>query len=411
MKIAIVSFYHRYQEYPTQYSLASLRLHQYISHHGFDSQIVPFYLDQDNIDIAIKELSDQLSKFDIIGLSSYHWTKKYVKEISSLLKIKNNKSQVIIGGPEAENVNPNEWENEIFVVGEGENSLMQTINYIKRGKKDLLFFQENTNIFDKNNPANEKIETEIPCFKSLFSGLSFYDRSFAWYETNRGCSYSCGYCGHKTRNKVAFFNDKIIEDEIKQIGTIGFEKVFVIDPNFGGNKEKGKQILKKFHQFAPDSKLTIYLRPEFIDDEYINLLKKTKLAEVRIGIQTINENVPMWVRFNSMKHVRQELPKLSQNNIEWKAELIVGLPGDNVNGLLHSIDFVENSLKPFSYMCYHLTIIKNTKINKLVNNFSNPLWLKIDQDRKVKEASTYSSNELQLMLDISKEKVLKYNHR
>ncbi len=58
-----------------------------------------------------------------------------------------------------------------------------------------------------------------------------------------------------------------------------------------------------FNRYSPQSKLTLYLRPEFIDREAIELYKKANIDKIRIGIQTTNKNVPLWIRANSLKHV------------------------------------------------------------------------------------------------------------
>lgn len=96
-----------------------------------------------------------------------------------------------------------------------------------------------------------------------------------------------------------------------------------------------------FNTYAPQSKLTIYLRPEFVDDEMVELLSKANLKEVRIEIQTINKKIPSWIRSNSIKSVVGQLPKLSKTNVPWKAEFIIGLPGDDMQGLTESLDFAE----------------------------------------------------------------------
>lgn len=136
------------------------------------------------------------------------------------------------------------------------------------------------------------------------------------------------------------------------------------------------------------------MRPEFIDDEFVEILKQANLKEIRIGIQTTNSNIPSWVRNNSIEYIINELPKLSMNNIPWKAELITGLPGDNLLGLKNSIDFVEEVLNPTEFCCYPLTIIKSTKMYELVDNFENDFWLKIDENNMAYESNSYTHDEL-----------------
>ena len=403
MKIALINIYSRQDEYQSRYSLATMRLVEYVMSFGYDVDLI--LIDINNYqNVNLKGIE----KYDLIGLSNYSWVDNAIRFVDKLIKIENSSANIVIGGPQVENVNLEEWDNEYFIIGEGEKALLNLVRYIENGKKDENFFENNVNIFTKKNPKHKKIEQQIQVCNPLFTRVIPEDRDFLWYETCRGCAYSCGYCGHKTRKKVGYFDIDIVEKEIKKIGEYGFKKVFVIDPNFAGNRERAKKVIEMFNKFSPDSELILYLRPEFIDDEAIELYKKANIEEIRIGIQTTNKNVPLWIRSNSLKHVNEELPKLSENGINWRAELIVGLPGDDYNGLKNSISYIE-SLKPTTYYCYHLTLIKGVKLYSLVDNFENNLWITKDEFERAYSSSTYSHEELLTMLEYSDKKEKKYN--
>ena len=403
MKIALINIYSRQDEYQSRYSLATMRLAEYVMSFGYDVDLIPIDINNyQNVNLK------GIEKYDLIGLSNYSWVDNAIRFVDKLIKIENSSANIVIGGPQVENVNLEEWDNEYFIIGEGEKALLNLVRYIENGKKDENFFENNVNIFTKKNPKHKKIEQQIQVCNPLFTRVIPEDRDFLWYETCRGCAYSCGYCGHKTRKKVGYFDIDIVEKEIKKIGEYGFKKVFVIDPNFAGNRERAKKVIEMFNKFSPDSELILYLRPEFIDDEAIELYKKANIEEIRIGIQTTNKNVPLWIRSNSLKHVNEELPKLSENGINWRAELIVGLPGDDYNGLKNSISYIE-SLKPTTYYCYHLTLIKGVKLYSLVDNFENNLWITKDEFDRAYSSSTYSHEELLTMLEYSDKKEKKYN--
>ena len=202
-----------------------------------------------------------------------------------------------------------------------------------------------------------------------------------------------------------------VEEEIRRIGKIGFKEVFIVDANLGGTPDRAKQILELFSKYAPQSKLTIYLRPEFVDDETVNLLSKSNLKEVRIGIQTLNEKVPQWIRSNSMKSIKEELPKLSSAGVPWKAEFIIGLPEDNIAGLKKSLDFAEEVLKPLEICCYPLTVIKGTPLYEKVANSQmrdNEIWIKADDKGRAYEANSYTSEELLEMQRYATERMNNY---
>lgn len=407
MKIALINIYSRLNEYQSRYSLATMRLAEYLMSFGYSVDLIPINIDNYH---EINFTKEMINNYDVIGLSNYSWVENAVKYVYKSIKKLNPKANIIIGGPQVENVDLNEWDNDYFIIGEGEKALLNLVRYIENNKIDKDFFNNNINIFNKANPKHKKIEQQIQVKNPLFTRVLPKDKDFLWYETCRGCAYSCGYCGHKTRKCVDYFDLDLVEKEIKNIGEIGFKKVFVIDPNFAGNRERAKKIIGMFNKYSPKSELTLYLRPEFIDDEAIELYRKSNIDEIRIGIQTTNKNVPQWIRSNSLRHINNELPKLSENGINWRAELIVGLPGDNFNGLKNSINFIE-SLKPTTYYCYHLTLIRGVKLYSLVDNFQNELWITKDNLNRAFSSSTYTHKELLEMLKYSEEKSKNYNER
>ena len=388
MKIVIVNYYLRMKDYPAKYSLAALRLGEYLNSVDIDVDIYPISLNETNLAMVAEKLCDS---YDIIAISHYVWSDKVTIKLVKEIKKINPQKEIIIGGPEVIYTNLDEVDDSLLIYGEGEKTLYNCIKYIENNKMDNDFFINNPNVFNKSNPNYSLVKNELTYINPLFTKFKDIGTDFLYYETSRGCAYNCAYCGFKSRYQPADFDLEFVKEEIKKIGEIGFKEVFVIDANFGGSKERAKQIMKYFNKYASSCVLTIYLRPEFIDNEFIEILSKANLKEIRIGIQTMNKNVPEWVRSNSLYHITEELPKLSENNIPWKAELIIGLPGDNLEGLKESIDFVEEKLKPTEYCCYPLTIIKGTRM------YDFYLEKKINADEHGMAISSYSYTEKDLI--------------
>ena len=409
MKFALITYYLRMSDYPTKYSLAGLRLGEYLNSSGVDVDLVPVALVDLDFKQFIKEKID--GKYDIVGISNYVWSRKATPKIAKIIRENAPNVTTIIGGPEVKYTNLEQYQDEIFILGEGEESLLKTIRYIEDGRKDENFFKDNPNIFDKQNPERKLAEEKLMYKAPLFSKFKDIDKDFLYYETSRGCTYKCGYCGFRNRENIELFDLDFVEEEIKRIGQIGFKQVFVVDANLGGTPQRAKKVLNMFNTYAPKSKLTIYLRPEFIDDEMVELLKKANLKEVRIGIQTTNKKIPDWIRSNSISSVVNQLPKLSKSNVPWKAEFIIGLPGDDMQGLTESLDFAENVLKPTQICCYPLTLIKDTPLFNMVNSEDNN-WIKVDKDLRAYESFSYTHQELLQMQEYAKKRMNNYlrNH-
>jgi len=405
MKVALITYYLRISDYPTKYSLAALRLGEYLKSSGIDVELLPVSLVELDFKKFIQE--NVKGKFDIVGISNYVWSKKATPQIAKIIRENAPETFTIIGGPEVKHTNLDLYENEMFILGDGEESLVRAIKYIENGKKEEDFFKDNPNIFDKRHPEKEIVEADLKYKSPLFTYFRDVQKDFLYYETSRGCAYNCGYCGFRNRSKIENFDLEFVEEEIKRIGEMGFKEVFVVDANLGGTPTRAKEIMKMFNKYAHNSKLTIYLRPEFIDDEMVKILSEANIKEARIGIQTINKNIPDWIRSNSIESITQQLPKLSKAQVPWKAEFIIGLPGDNIQGLKESIDFAESVLKPTEICCYPLTLIKDTPMYKLVNSKERE-WVKIDEQSRAYESFSYTHQELLQMQEYATERMNNY---
>lgn len=230
----------------------------------------------------------------------------------------------------------------------------------------------------------------------------FVDRpseEFSWYETARGCIYTCSFCGHNTLPRFATFDNDLIKTELINMKNAGIKHVFINDPILGGKASRGKEILRLFNAHAPEIKIQSYMRPEFLDREFVDIIASGNHQEVLIGIQTVNPNVPDHVRNNNLSKIKEYLPMLSDKGVPWRAELITGLPGDTIDGLRNSLRFVINELRPTFLYSYHLTAIPDTVINTLVDNYSAEHWLQADpKTRRITASSTADEESMSVML-------------
>lgn len=415
MKINLISFYYRLDEYPVKYSLGTARLAQSL----YMKDEIEAKLVTCNLDDEVDDLYNDLSKLDgILAFSTYIWTRGKIVEIVDKLLDAKIKQPIILGGPEI-TMNSDIYlkyasiDNIYFIEGEGEYPILECLEAIKDSDNPNECADKKR--FYINMRHEDVMNYPVSIFSEEFlryQGMSDEDlKAFIWYETSRGCRYNCGYCGHKTRDGVGCFNEEAITEEIKNIGRLGTEQVYVVDPIIGGTPKAGKEVLSKFNQYAPNSRLIFYLRPEFIDDELIEILKESNVEEARIGIQTTNSDIPGWIRNNNIKKIKEVLPKLQEAKIKWLAELIVGLPGDNYEGLVETFDFVENVLKPSRVLAYHLTIIKETRLYREYLKKGDEYIVFDKETGSIKESFSYNEDELKKMLYYAQKKCMKYNRK
>lgn len=398
LNIGLLSFFD--EDEGGKYTIASLR-------------IAASLLDMDNVSVEIipipinicdEHLLSEIDKinnsdFEVIGMSAYVWTWEKIRKISLGLNRDKIKA-VLVGGPEIQNSIRSDWYgDELFSYGEGEMFTREICKLLIEGAniQDIHQMQRIANAEKKDDiyiiEKDGELYNSIPIYTfDNLKKLKIEDfcTDYCFYETTRGCPYKCGYCGHKFRQIPVTFDKSILENEIRFFGEVGLKRIFIVDPILGGTPKRGKEILSMFNKYAPNTKITSFLRPEYLDDEYLELLSRSSIEELRFGIQTINESVPNWIRANNISKILKILPLLTSTGIPWRAELIVGLPGDDIYGLKRSIEFVIKEVHPTYLHAYHLSVLKETEMYSLLNNPGDK-WIKIYEDTmRAKESYSYS---------------------
>lgn len=417
MRIILVSFYRasRLSQYPNAHSLSSMRLAAYVSakHHSWDVGLLAYPDDMDAD--AIVELVSQYNP-DIVGLPAYMWNRTLSQKVTEGLNC-----YVVVGGPEVNMMSLEEWsENTYFVLGQGE----EGFNWIcERLARNQTIEHSPFAVFQRSDKARDLASNRITRTDTLPIGLPLYsdefnqmfwnhkpDGKFTWFETVRGCTFTCSFCGHNTLPFFASFDNGHVQTELMHLHQQEFREIFIIDPILGGLPDRGKWLLKALRKYAPHVGIRAYLRPEFLDGEFVDLLGGGKVVELLCGIQTTNPNVPRHVRGNNFSRIERYLPMLSKRNIPWRTELIVGLPGDTMEGLKESLRFTIDRLRPTTVYTYQLTAIPETKIYELLDR-ANDLWLKADVKLRVVESSSFSEMEMQNMLIYSGAMTSLYHYR
>lgn len=423
MKVNLISFYNRFNEYPTKYSLGTLKLAAYLGKlEDIEIEIVPLNSEEEITEESINQVLS--GNPDIVGIQNYMWTERHAQDISKKIAKIMPETLRLVGGPSTNTVEFDKWNNdEIFIIGEGEEALMEIC---KAKLEDSTFDSTKIRTLPVDNVFSEAVDledrhvlytqTQIPKGLPLFSEKieeMKQDKSreeFAWYETTRGCAYTCGYCGHKTRNNLGDIDMENIKEEITNIRERGITRLFIVDPIIGGRKNKGKEVLKLCNEQIPDTKLIAYLRPEMLDSEFVDILEQANLEEMRFGIQTLNPNVPSWVRSNAIGRIETELSKLKGKDINWRAELIVGLPGDDMEGLRNSMKTVVNKFQPTVLAAYHLTAIKGTKMYDLVDGTGpEDMYLICDENSQAIASHSYTVRDFKKMAAYSNAMTGLYN--
>lgn len=392
--IVLLSIYDRWDEYKCRFSLSTMRLAaSVISIPDTKVVITPIELECSNINKIVQNVLGHSPNF--VGLVAYSWLRDIneiiIKQLCPQVDI------VAIGGPDIMYYDKiSGYNNFVKIIGEGENSIRMIVERKMQGK-------EVCNTINIPYCLNYQY-TPIFSYKFMncLYGWSNSDLSFIWYDTAVGCPYKCAFCGHRIGKKCRIIAPSIVKEEIKFIGNIGVKKCSIVDPVFPYPAKHDIMILQLFKKYAPNTQIEAYYRLENTTEESVQMLADSNVSLVTIGLQTLNPNVPTWIRSNDLRKAQVILPLLSLNNIPVKLELIAGLPGDNILSLKKTMRKVIDEYQPSELRVYPLTVIDGTPLAKLLDNSNDDtLWIRRDKESRVFSSSSYSHQELVEMISFS----------
>ena len=233
------------------------------------------------------------------------------------------------------------------------------ISYIKEEKFFQNKKQKIINDLDKLSPYDYDIFDK----QSLIRPYNGTVVRAVDYEMSRGCIYSCNYCVETIIQKYYGFTEsspntgaiknfksylrsksaKKIFDELVYLNKVkNVELIRCQDTNFLTND---RHVLLELSDLIDKSDLNIKIyietRPEGINEKSIELLKKLKIDGVGMGIEMADAKFreDKLNRFANQEKTLSAFELLKNNGIKRTAYNIIGLPNQNEDSILKTIEF------------------------------------------------------------------------
>lgn len=324
-------------------------------------------------------------KPDMIGFSCYIWNIQFVLQIArNLIKVLP-KTAIWLGGPEVSydgrQVLKKEAEITGIMVGEGEETFSELIDYYEQlefghvSKKDLaqilgiMFRCESGSIIATAQRPPLCMDT-IPFPYQSLEGM---EHRIVYYESSRGCPYSCSYCLSSIDKRVRFRSLELVKQELDFFLKWKVPQVKFIDRTFNCKKshciEIWKYLLKK------DNGVTNFhfeISGDLLSDEELELLEHMRPGQIQleIGVQTINPKTIEEI------HRNMDLVRLEQNvrkiktfgNIHQHLDLIVGLPYEDFESFCQSFDRVYR-MRPEQLQLGFLKVLKGSHMEEMAETY------------------------------------------
>lgn len=165
-------------------------------------------------------------------------------------------------------------------------------------------------------------------------------------RSSRGCPGKCLFCIKTKFAKFRIFSIKRFVDEIEYLLNLGFTSFFISDDTFAFSDERLEQFYNEVKKRGLVFKWTSNIRIRDINEYKLKLMKEIGAYRVFVGIETINANTSSVINKNITEQlIREKTQLLHKYDIEFHASFILGNPGDTVEDIEKTIEFVRE-IKP-----------------------------------------------------------------
>ena len=363
---------------------------------------------------------------DVVCVSCYIWNISFVKELmADLAKILPD-ADFWAGGPEvsydAEKFLTENPEFKGVMVGEGEETFRELAGYyVEKNSQDL---KDMTGICYKDG---EKIIhngwrqiMDLSSIPFIYKDLSDFKNRIIYYESSRGCPFSCSYCLSSIDKKLRFRDTEMVKKELQFFIDNKVPQVKFVDRTFNCKHDHAMAIWKYINEH--DNGVTNFhfeISADLLREEELQEMSTMRpgLIQLEIGVQSTNPDtikaIHRTMDFEKLKGIVDRIH--SFGNIHQHLDLIAGLPYEDYDSFRHSFNDVY-ALKPQQLQLGFLKVLKGSHMMEMCQEYGivyktrepyevlSTKWLDYDHVLKLKTVENmvevyYNSGQFQNTLE------------
>lgn len=327
------------------------------------------------------------AKPDVLMFSCYIWNIAYVEELAEEFHKLRPEVPIWVGGPEVS------YETESFLIchpqitgvmiGEGEKTFCELAEYYAgeiRSNKEAKEIKEIQTIKQSVNLGEiagivyrneEEIVFTAPREMLDLSDIPFcYDEAgdfknrIIYYESSRGCPFSCSYCLSSVEKQLRFRNTELVKKELQFFIDREVPQVKFVDRTFNCNHAHAMEIWSYIKEH--DNGITNFhfeISADLLKEEELALIGTMRpgLIQLEIGVQSTNgatiKEIHRTMQLERLKEVVREVQK--HENIHEHLDLIAGLPFEDYDIFAKSFDEIYE-LRPNQLQLGFLKVLKGS---------------------------------------------------
>ena len=195
-----------------------------------------------------------------------------------------------------------------------------------------------------------------------YSDLADFENRIIYYESSRGCPFSCSYCLSSIEKSVRFRKPETVCRELQFFLDRRVPQVKFVDRTFNCRKSHAMAIWT--YILEHDNGITNFhfeIEAELLDEEELELLSRMRpgLVQLEIGVQSANPKTLAAVRRRTdLDRLQETVLRLRRGrNIHQHLDLIAGLPFEDYESFGRSFDRVF-AMEPEQLQLGFLKVLK-----------------------------------------------------
>ena len=363
---------------------------------------------------------------DVVCVSCYIWNLSFVKELmADLIKILPG-ADFWAGGPEvsydAEKFLTENSEFKGVMVGEGEETFKELAGYYVEKNPQNLKDMTGICYRDKDQIIHNgwRQIMDLSSIPFIYKDLSEFKNRIIYYESSRGCPFSCSYCLSSIDKKLRFRDTETVKKELQFFIDNKVPQVKFVDRTFNCKHDHAMAIWKYINEH--DNGVTNFhfeISADLLREEELQEMSTMRpgLIQLEIGVQSTNPDtikaIHRTMDFEKLKGIVDRIH--SFGNIHQHLDLIAGLPYEDYDSFRNSFNDVY-ALKPQQLQLGFLKVLKGSHMMEMCREYGivyktqepyevlSTKWLDYDHVLKLKTVENmvevyYNSGQFQNTLE------------
>ena len=314
---------------------------------------------------------------DVLGFACYIWNIEMTLHVVDMVKAVRPDIKIVLGGPEVSFTADELLERcpniDYIVQGEGEEAFHDLVTALQLGNDGLdpvipgVRGRRDGSILGSLEAVEVSDLSSIP-FPYTEEDMEDLEHKIIYYESSRGCPFSCQYCLSGNKNTVRFFPQERTLEELQWFIDHGVKQVKFVDRTFNCAPHHHRPLMEFMRDSDTDMNFHLEMEPELMTEWETNILCETPPGRIQIevGVQSTHKKTLDAInRYNDWPYIQKSIrPIIQAGRTHVHMDLIVGLPHEDFKRFGQSFNDLF-SLQPHALQIGFLKLLKGSGVRRM----------------------------------------------